>query len=378
MSNIRLLYLLCIYIIEVFAIEVNLMNKVLITGMAIGKELGGCDACNYDFDWIIEKPSILLWAEKVVVTPEIWNIVMNEYFPRNYPFIAKAIKLIFEVAKDEGIIELVDPKLYLSDDVKETIFKEVDRDRLLLSKHFSGNVRLGDEDKVPGQLFIDEHEYCAPHIYSIYSSLALARAVDAHGLYSESVLKYCNYKFGLDSNPQDEETEIQGFQSVFEALIPNSSIIPKVAFVEGCTTCKKDVQCKDSFLIDLENNLKKFMLWRDYDEIHQIKGTISKIIDRRDLSGGIIDAKEILHDFKDEQMKIRRRVKRVFPKVQRWANLTTMLSIPVAVAGIASGQPLVTVTGATIAGASTVTKELISLLNSKYSWIGFNSNIVDK
>jgi hypothetical protein len=50
-----------------------------------------------------------------------------------------------------------------------------------------------------------------------------------------------------------------------------------------------------------------------------------------------------------------------------------MLSIPVILTGIATTNPLITISGAALTGISQFTDQLIKLLSSRYSWIGFLS-----
>ena len=36
----------------------------MMTGLALGKDVGVCDACNTNVEWIMSYPSTLLWADK--------------------------------------------------------------------------------------------------------------------------------------------------------------------------------------------------------------------------------------------------------------------------------------------------------------------------
>lgn len=223
-------------------------------------------------------------------------------------------------------------------------------------------------------MFLNGHEYCLPRVGTIYASLALARAWDAHCLFSTPVFNYCAHKFGLGGFPKTgEQGRIQAFQSVFEAYIPNESVFPEyVLFSEDqCPKCVNEEKCKGGYLSELEANLRKIISWRDYDEVYQLKAVVESIVDKRNKSGGVLDPTDVVRDFRHQEDKLRRKVKLTFPKVKRWANITTMLSIPVVVAGVASSSPLITVGGAALAGLSELTKELVDLLSSKYSWIGF-------
>jgi len=356
------------------------MNKVLVTGLAIGREVGICDACNFDFDWIYRYPSVLLWADKILVTDFIWGTISESGWPSDAPALVKSLKLVFDLARDKGIIEIVDPTKVASPELKKAILAEVDKDRILLAEVFPHRVKLGNDAEVPGQLFIDGNEYCSPFVGTIYTGLALARAWGAHCLFSRPAFDYCAYKFGLVGFPDRADVgRSRGFQTVFEAYLPNVSIFPDYALYsdsngeQGCHNCIKEQECKDSYLSELETNVKRLFAWRDYDEIGQLKETLEDITRRRDKSGGIINPSDILHDFRSREEKLRKRIRSTFPKVRRWANTSAMLSVPVALAGLASDVPLITFAGAGLAGLSRIASELVDLFSSKYSWIGFLS-----
>lgn len=352
------------------------MNKVLVTGLALGKEFGTCDACNFDFEWLIRYPSVLLWADKILIADTIWDTVSYEEYPLESKELAKSLQLIFDIARSRGIVEIVKPSEIISSHLADDIYTEVYKDRDLLAKLFPDHVTLSDEDNVPGEIFIDGLEYCTPHLWTIYAGLVLARAWNAHCLFNMRVFNYCRYKFGLANFPKEGEPGgLDGFQAVFEAYLPNSSVFPEYVYInkDTCSKCVNEKSCKDTYLSNVESNVKNILSWRDYDEIQQLKSVVADIVHRRKELGGVVNPSDILHDFRNKQDKIRKRVKLIFPKVKRWANVTTMLSIPIAVAGLGTGHPLIAVSGAGLAGLSHLAKELVDLLLSKYSWIAFVS-----
>lgn len=352
------------------------MNKVLVTGLALGKKFETCQACNFDFEWLIRYPSILLWADKILVPDTIWDTVSHGEYPFKSKELAKSLQLIFDIAKSRGIVEVVKPTEIISSALTDDILTEVYRDRDLLAKLFPDHVTLSDEDNLPGGIFIDGLEYCTPYLWTIYASFVLARSWNAHCLFNMRVLNYSKYKFGLANFPKEGEPgRIQAFQAVFEAYLPNSPIFPEYVYInkDMCSKCVKEKSCKDTYLSNIESNLENILSWRDYDEIQQLKSVVADIVRRRNQLGGIVNPSDILHDFRNKQDKIRRRMKSIFPKVKRWANVTTMLSIAIAVVGVSTEHPLIAISGAGLAGLSHLTKELINLLLSKYSWMGFVS-----
>lgn len=353
------------------------MNKVMVTGIAVGKKVGICEVCNFDMEWLLRFPSVLVWADKILVPDIIWESVMKGDYPdkEKYPELNRTVRLVFEMALGEGVIENIEPKEIVTEEVVESIHKQVEKDRERLAELFPESIRLGNEEEVPGQIFIHGSEYCSPNISAIYANLILARAYDAQCLFGDRTLEYCKYKFGLSGVTKETGVEkVAAFNSVFNAYLPNDSLLPEYVTVnkELCSKCSRDDNCRDGYLGDVEKNVKSLFKLREYDEIQQIKEVTNKIIKRRDKAGGVLDAREVLSDFQEEGDRLRKRVRRVFPKVNRWANIATILSIPVAFAGAVAGSPLF-IAGMGVAGLSQGAKQVVELLSSKYSWIGFNS-----
>jgi len=356
------------------------MNKVMVTGLALGLESKACQACNFDFEWLWKYPSVLIWADKILITEGIWSVISNGKIPNTLKEAGRAIKLIFEVAKSEGIVEVKSSSEIMTSTLRDNIFNTVDEDRKLLSKYFPEQISLGDEDKVPGQIFINGAEYCSPYIWAVNADLILARVWDAHCLFDTQVLNYIRYKFGLIGLPEKGEPgSIEAFKTVFESYIPNIQILPEYVVTDKdlCSKCTKEEDCKDIYLSQLEKNLKEIFSFRDYDEIHQIKAVLNDIVKKREELGGILDPEEIFNDFRNQQDKLRKRMKLIFPKVKRWTNITTLLSIPIVVAGVATSLPLITLSGAVLMGMSKASEHLVKLLSSKYSWIGFTSKEIE-
>ena len=162
--------------------------------------------------------------------------------------------------------------------------------------------------------------------------------------------------------------------------MPNDSIFPEYVLANKqtlCTKCVNEDNCRDTYLSQLERNLESVLAWRDYDEVAQMKSVISNIVMRRSESGGIIDASDIRAEFIDIQNRLRRRIQLVFPRIQRWSNISTIASIPIALAGVATGSALLTITGGSLLGLAQAASKTTDYLTSKYSWIAFTNKAVE-
>jgi len=357
------------------------MNKILVTGLALGRGAGVCTACNFDLNWLIQYPSVLLWSDKIIVPNTIWEVISEEKYPSNNAEIRKSLKLIFGILRSNSLIEIGDQEAVLTSEASDLIFKEIETDNKMLPRCFPDQIRMGDGERVPGQIFIDGHEYCAPHMWSIYATLLLSRAWQAEPLFRDSVFNFARYKFGAASLPSEvRHVRPESFRRIGETFLPNDPILPNYAINRNlqCTSCAHSEKCDSTYLSQIESRMDEILRWRSYDEIQQMKGVIERTVAAKEHIDEIVTPDEIIAEFQDERLKAQRRVHSVFPKVKRWANLSTIVSIPVALVGLASGVVPMTMAGAAIAGISQITKEAIDYMSSKNSWLAFiNSATAD-
>ena len=363
-------------------------TKILVTGLWMGaaprtREEATilCTACNYDYSWLFDTPSTLIWADKIILTPFIEGVIDTESYPKKDIVLAKTIKKTIEMARDYDLIEVRDPSRIITAKMFEKIDEEVGFDRHLLGRLYPNQVRIGDEEKVPGQVFVEGQEYCSPFVRSIYASLILAREWNAKCLFQEDVLNYCKYKFGtsLITDPRLVQPP-NAFDTIFDSFLPEYEIFPDYVYPNSrenyCGKCEKEKKCSREYLNDLENNLSRYLEIREYDEVGQIKKLISDIISRLEDKKEKVDHDSIIREFKNEERVITRRIRSAFPKINRWSNVALIASIPTVVVGLATGLPMVSLVGASVAGLSETAKEYVKYLESKYKWIGFvNRNI---
>jgi len=340
-------------------------------------------AKSIDYSWLHSYPSLLLWVDKLLVTKEMWKDIKTGFLSHGKnKELGKCAELFFEKAQSKGIIEIVEPlPVITSKNLKDIIGSQIQKDITFLETNFPKRVSKQDLSKSENShvvgITIDDIDYCWFHLWIIYSSLIFSRIWDANCFFNDVQLHYCKYKFLTSGIPETVDLErIKSFENIFNMYFPNESVLPEYALIDkdNCQKCKKLAKCKDTYLSAFEDNIEELLSWRDYDEIQQLKGIINTIISKRN----DINSDEILKEFCDSEMILRNRVLSIFPKAKRWANVSTMLSIPIAVFGLASGASLLTVAGAGMAGLSHFTKEMIELLESKYRWVTFLPTIQNK
>jgi len=356
------------------------VNKLLVTGLALGGigEGGPCSVCNYDFEWLLSYPSILLWADKIIVTPKVRKTIGSGHFPKQYPHLGECIRLIFDTMEAERLLEVRDAQEVMSEAVTDAIYEQIEKDHDILAASFPGNVRveeagaMHDGKHTPKAIVIDDYGYCTPHLWSIYAGLILSRAWGANCLFNDVVLNYCKFKFGIsDASQASIRPRTAAFEEILRTVLPEVDLFPVDACRQECATCAKQEKCSRTVLSQLEGNMRSLLKWRDYDEVHELRRVIDKIADAKRRSQWVVDPADIVSDFRGVEKKMSRRLHSLFPKVRRWTNMTTILSIPVVVAGVATGTPFLTVGGAALAGLARAAKESVDRLASKYSWVSF-------
>jgi len=352
------------------------MNRILVTGMALGAEpeIDACQVCDYDLSWLFHKPSTLLWADKIILSPKIIETIKDKHYPDdNINKLGEAIHVIFENLDNFGLIETKNPADVISISVRDNIYDAIDKDRNLLKETFPETIKAGDDKKVPGSLFIEDAEYCTPVLWSLYASLILSHEWKANILYQDRAYNYFKYKFGINPESMISQGEKhKAFDEILSVFVPETGLLPNVWYDPKCKTCKMEKGCESSALKEIDKNIKLLLEWRDYDEMHEIRTIISQVAEVKD-DRAIVPADEIVARFEKTERKLKRKVHLTFPKIQHWSNIITILSLPVVVAGVSTGSATISAVGGGIGGLATLTNKYIEIMKSKYRWLGFRS-----
>lgn len=348
------------------------MNKILVSGLALGMdpELNTCQSCNYDLSWLFNNPSTLLWADKILVTPEILSSIKNSKYPGGNEDLGRAINLIFEGLEKNGLLEIKKASDIITKEIKDELYSQIEKDKIELALQFSKDVSIGSDSNVPGQVFVSEAEYCTPSLWTNYASLMLAKEWNSNLFFTKYAQSYFDKLFLLKSkqfNPLNEKAE--AFENIFTSKLPEYELLPIILFApNSCDSCKSLEKCSTDVFSKVEENLNRALEWRNYDEIYHLKSVLEKIT--KETSSIDINAKELIRAYKEEETRVRQQMNSIFPKVERWSNMITMLSIPVVVAGVSSSSMTISSLGAGTAGIGTALTKYLDVLKSKNRWVG--------
>lgn len=348
------------------------MNKILVSGLAIGNEdeLDTCQACNYDLDWLFMNPSTLLWADKIILTPKIINHIKKSLYPGKSVDFGRAVNTIFEHLDKNNLIEIRKPSEIIDDNLKDAIYRQIEKDKYNLCINYPENVTAEktSSEEQSGHINILGMEYCTPSLWTSYASLVLAKQWKANLFLPNYSRVYFEHIFLQQSRKVISNEKMTAFDDIFTSKLPEFELLPFILLDKNsCNTCKSLNLCESDVFRKLEYNLSRAMEWRSYDEVQQLKIVLAKIT--KDIDTTNIDSKEIIDKYKGEELRIQKRLRSIFPKVERWSNMVTVLSAFVAIGGLTTGCPPLTIAGAVTAGISTITNKSMDILKSKYRWV---------
>ena len=343
--------------------------KVLVSGLGFGHEFNLCQTCWVDYSWLIHNPSVLLWAEKIIFP----KYSFEEQLKQNDNKLDKAINLVLDIANNNNLIEFSDVRSMYTKEVSVRLNVQAHIDRENLLKFFPENVQPGDEG-VPGEVLINGHPYCNAYIASLNASLFLSHQLNANCLFGYHDYNFLKYKFGCDYS-KDSNYHTKIFDEIFSVLLPNELVLHSYALEEEnkCKGCLKYSECKKNYLSNIENNMNSIIKLRDTDELHRAKEELQKIIDSK-YSFNNVDIEDIKKEYKEKQTKINKNIKKTFPKIKRWTNITSVLAASITTGATLYGNPVAATVGAIALGASKVMDESMKYYENKNSWVGFINN----
>lgn len=320
---------------------------------------------NIDYFWLINNPSILLWADNIFLTKYMADSILNK---DNTPF-DKSLKLIVEILEDYGIIKFKNSKNIFNNQISKKLDKIIEKDLSLLEKNNDLSIidEVSDDDH--RNLRIGENVYCFPELRSIYASLLISEKWDATCLFSKSALDFLNYKMDNPINGEFQST-INSFEDVFSLHLPDINLIPYDILLNQCPTCVIENNC--NYQLDkIEDNLTNYLDVRDYDEIGQIKNMIYKINKEINSKNQFSDSGEILKEYNNQRNQIRKSMYTTFPKVRKWTNYSMVAMSSVAGLGFLTGSNILTGIGIGLDFLGATIYAELDRRENKNRWVSF-------
>lgn len=345
------------------------MNKLLITGLGIGKALDLCNVCNLDFSWLINNPSTLLWADKILIPSDSLY-----YNGKNKDKFDTLIQITLEAMDKKGILEKLPNKIQYSKEEQFRIYTQFLKDRDCLLQSFPASVKaLEDNDNK--EFYINDTPYCAPYVASLYGAIELAKKNKAQCLFNKRDHLYLKYLNGIKGNDIEKVNQI--YKEVFSTLLPNDSIIPRFALddEERCSCCIHENSCKEEYK-NYSKTLNTVLETRNYDEILQARNVVNKLISKKDEIRDDKDVSEVINTFNEKKESINKNINKLFPKIKRWTNMATIISTPLTItssvlSALQNTNPVVPIASGAILGISEGINKMMETYTENNRWIGF-------
>lgn len=343
------------------------MNKVLINGLGTASELGICQVCTLDFSWLANNPSTLLWADQICV-PKVAFETAKE---NNESKSEKVISMFLNMAESHGLINEIDLASMYQGTGEEIEQRVSDISQSLLDT-FPTVVRKGSPD-VPGEILIEDDNFCGARIAAICLGIKLADDIDANCLFSKREHTFLKYMYGIDAKKLGGAGKNNAYKEIFSLYLPENIGVHNYAFVneEHCEECTRYAKCRENYLLDTEKAIAKMLEWRDYDEIHQANAEIERILKIKGEVSSAKDVADVVKKFKERQDIINKNINKRFPQIERWTKMTTVLATPITVTAAITGNIPLTIGGAVAAGVAQMTENLLEVYKSKNNWVGF-------
>lgn len=248
-----------------------------------------------------------------------------------------------------------------------------------LLESFPKTVKKGDPG-VPHEITIEGEGYCGAWMEAIYASLKVANDLEANCLFSEREHNFLKYLYGLDANHIKGLGNNKVYNEIFSLYMPGNLAVHNYAFVdeEKCEQCIYYDECKSSYLKRTEEAITRMLQWREYDEIHQAKEEIDKIVRVKNEIITQQDIEDIIKEFKERQDKINKNINNRFPKIERWTKMTTVIATPITIASAITGNLPLTIGSAAATGLAQATESLMDVYKSKNNWVGFVNEMKNK
>ena len=338
------------------------MRDIFITGLGIGNEFNVCEAMNINYDELLHNPQVLLWANKIYIPEK--TLATNDILSKEYDMVMSILekeKIVKRFHKNDLSYN------YSADSIINQSLREIND--LIISDQ--AVINHGDGKTIPLEITIDKYRYCVPMIASINSSIIAASELNASCLFSDSEALYVKtlFKNHLKSmNISDVLNDV--YKELFTVKLPNKSIMHEYGTHRGCSICGKSAFCNDSYLIDVERQLIEYLTMRNMDEMQQLRSEIDAIIVNQDDYLGA-NSNEILLELSRKERNINRKIYQIFPKVERFSSLITMVLLPFPILGDFMSKSDVTLTASAIGAITLGIKEYISHYKSQHNWVNF-------
>ncbi len=340
-------------------------KNILVTGLILGKETDMCPCNNINLRWLFDRPSDLLWADKVIMTHNEWNEIVSE----KKTALSRAEKLIFERLQAEDLIQFI-PNTIISKRKAESILQTIETDLQCINDLLT----VKDEDKEQF-LYLGKYQYCIPSLWSLYAAIEISNSVNASFSLGSYELEYL-----MTLIPRKFQKEIcagrnLAMDEVLDLYLPSLKLGHSYLFdseAGRCSKCAKEDLCSESYLSEIEKQLEHILKLRNYDEVRMTCEVMDKLCERSMNLGHVLTGEELWDDLREEAAKTKKMVKSRLPKLNKWSKISAFATIGMGAASFFVPDLAI---GAAVPG---VAREILSSYKERVekesSWVNFVNN----
>lgn len=343
-----------------------MLKNILVTGLILGKETDMCPCSNVDTEWLFGRPSDLLWADKIIVTKNEWDVITDGADKSAY---TQAVKLIFEQLQGEGMVQLI-PDSVISQSRAESILENIKADLKCIEDLCSESEAEHDHIMTMGKF-----HFCVPSLWTLYAAIELSRMYNANFSLSQDELGYL-----LELLPRKYEWEIHaGRKRAIDEVL--SLYLPSVELGHAyladsergrCQKCANYEKCSGNYLKEIEKQVDSIMKLRQYDEIRMTCEVMDEICERSLAQGHVLTGDELWMDLQEEARKTEKTAKKNLPKIKMWRKISAYATIGLGAASFL--HPVIGVGAAIPAIAGEVLAEYEEDIIKETSWVNFVNN----
>lgn len=335
------------------------MIKILIEG-------SGCtgDSCVMNLtssEWIIKRPSLMLWADSIYISNQDYSYLTSGSFVTGDSEVSEDLAAFVSSLKNEGIVELFDPGKILGKISRNSIEERIQQDLRLYGASISEDKRArGNEPP-----FVEKSgvHFCPVMLEGIYSSLLESRFLGC-----ECVMDADKATFAL-SHPGENDISFDSASRVFDELY--TILVPELSsFHEYRLFCPSDkknecihgADCSREREKNLRVYLDEVMLVRENPALRSLK----KLIEAKEQELGAGDGllrSAVLKDIAASQ----RKVYELYPRAKKWMKYVASISSG-AIAAISGSPSEALLPAVGLLGASQMADASLEWLTERERW----------
>lgn len=223
-------------------------KSILVTGLILGKETDMCSCNNIDLWWLFDRPSDLLWADKVIMTHNEWKEIVS----KEDTAYKRATKYIFERLQAEGIIQFI-PDTIISLPRAKSILKTIKSDLKCIDDLL--HVSKDEKDKL---FEMGNYHFCVPSLWSLYAAIDISRNVNASFSLRPDELAYLMALIPRKYNKEIIAGRNLAMDEVLSLYLPSVQLGHQylIDSEQGrCSMCVREEKCSGGYMTEIEKQL---------------------------------------------------------------------------------------------------------------------------